>query len=76
MDGGAVDLCNFDPGHDLDLVVKCSLRSMTAIWMGMTTIREETGKGKLQIDGDPKLARSMQEWLGLSAFAREPKRAA
>ena len=40
VDGGAVDLCNFDPGHELDLLVKSSLRSMTAIWMGLTTHQE------------------------------------
>ena len=70
VDGGAVDLCNFDPGHELDLLVKSSLRSMTAIWMGLTTIKQESESGDLEIEGDPSLARSMQQWLGLSSFAR------
>ena len=56
VDGGAVDLCNFDPGHELDLLVKSSLRSMTAIWMGLTTIRKESESGDLEIEGDPSLA--------------------
>jgi hypothetical protein len=74
VNDGAVDLCNFDPGHELDLLVKSSLRSMTAIWMGLTTIKKEAESGDLEIEGDPSLARSMQEWLGLSAFARQPRR--
>ncbi len=74
-EGGTVDLCNFDPGHELDLLVTSSLRSMTAIWMGLTTIKQEAASGQLHIEGDPALARSMQQWLGLSAFADEPRRA-
>jgi DNA-binding HxlR family transcriptional regulator len=73
-EGGTVDLCNFDPGHELDLLVTSSLRSMTAIWMGLTTIKQETASGQLQIEGDPALALSMQQWLGLSAFVHEPRR--
>lgn len=73
---GAVDLCNSDPGHPLDLLVRCSLRTMTAIWMGLTTITKEAESGQLQVEGDPGLRRSMQRWLGLSAFAQVPRRAA
>jgi SCP-2 sterol transfer family len=75
VDGGTVDVCNFDPGHELDLLVKSSLRSMTAIWMGLTTIKKEAESGDLELEGDPSLARSMQLWLGLSAFASQPRRA-
>jgi hypothetical protein len=71
---GAVDLCNFDPGHQLDLLVTSSLRTMTAIWRGLTTIKKESDTGQLEIDGDQALACSMQQWLGLSAFAFEPRR--
>jgi len=74
VDGGTVDLCNFDPGHQLDLLVTSSLRTMTAIWMGLTTIKKESDCGQLEIDGNPTLASSMQQWLGLSAFAHEPRR--
>jgi len=73
-ESGTVDLCNFDPGHELDLLVKSSLRAMTAVWMGLTTIKNETESGQIKIEGDPHLARSMQQWLGLSAFAPVPRR--
>ncbi|HEY5793843.1 MAG TPA: helix-turn-helix domain-containing protein [Bosea sp. (in: a-proteobacteria)] len=74
VEDGVVDLCNFDPGHELDLLVKSSLRTMTAIWMGLTTIKKEADNGQMQVEGDLLLARSMQGWLGLSAFAQEPRR--
>jgi hypothetical protein len=46
---------------------------MTAIWMGLTTVKNESQSGDLEIEGDPSLARSMQQWLGLSAFAHQPR---
>lgn len=74
VEAGAVDLCNFDPGHELDLLVKSSLRSMTAIWMGLSTIRKEAEGRQLEIEGDPALAGSIQQWLGLSDFASVQRR--
>ncbi len=69
IDEGKVDLCNFDPGFDLDLMVRSSLRSMTAIWMGVAKVRAEIDAGTVELDGDPSIARAMQQWLGLSPFA-------
>ena len=71
--GADVDLCSVDPGFDVDLYVATDLRTMTAIWMGLTTVREATDSGKLTLTGDRRLARHMQTWLGLSPFATEKK---
>jgi DNA-binding HxlR family transcriptional regulator len=68
-----VDLCSVDPGFDVDLYVTTDLRTMTAIWMGLTTVREATAQGKLRLTGERRLADHMQTWLGLSPFATEKK---
>ena len=65
-----VDLCKIDPGFEVDLYVSVDLRSMTAIWMGLTIVRREVEAGALELDGDPKVASAMQQWLGLSPFGR------
>lgn len=70
---GQVDLCSVDPGFDVDLYVATDLRTMTAIWMGLTTVAKEAGK--VDLTGSRPLARRMQTWLGLSPFAVEAKRA-
>lgn len=74
VDSGEVDLCGFDPGFDIDLLVTCSLRNMTAIWMGLTIVRKEIESGRLALDGDPKIAQAMQQWLGFSPFAPEQRK--
>jgi len=76
VDGGTVDLCRVDPGFEVDLLVTSSLRSMTAIWMGLTAVRKEIEAGHVELDGDLHIAKAMQQWLGLSPFATEPRRVA
>src|SRR5262249_54316451 len=39
IEDGTVDLCGVDPGYDVDLHVRSSLRSMTAVWMGHSTLQ-------------------------------------
>ena len=70
---GHVDLCSFDPGFGIDLYVTTDLRTMTAIWMGITTVDKE--RDKIALAGARDIADKMQSWLGLSPFAIEPKRA-
>jgi DNA-binding HxlR family transcriptional regulator len=72
----SVDLCSVDPGLNVDLFVTCELKTMTAVWMGLTTVTAEIQDERLVLTGDAELSRSIQVWLGLSPFAREKKRMA
>ena len=74
IDDGEVDLCWVDPGHDVDLFVQTDPRTMTMIWMGLSTLRDEVGAGRVQLTGSADLERSMHQWLGYSPFAVERKR--
>lgn len=69
---GCVDLCWSDPGFEVDLYVSTDLRTMTAIWMGLTTVARESKN--IELSGNRAIASSMQTWLGLSPFAVEKKR--
>jgi hypothetical protein len=71
--GADVDVCLIDPGFDVDLYVTTDLRTMTAIWMGLVTVRQADADRKLTLTGDRRLASDMQAWLGLSPFATEKK---
>ena len=68
-----VDLCSVDPGFDVDLFVTADLRSMTAIWMGLDSVRSAVASGRVMLTGDRRLAADMQTWLGLSPFAKVNK---
>jgi DNA-binding HxlR family transcriptional regulator len=71
--GAPVDLCSVEPGFDVDLYVASDLRTMTAIWMGLDTVRAALDSGRMMLTGDPDLASNMQSWLGLSPFAKTRK---
>jgi len=68
-----VDLCSIDPGFDVDLYVSVDLRTMTAIWMGLDTVRASVATRRMILTGNRQLAAAMQTWLGLSPFAKERK---
>lgn len=69
------DLCSADPGFDVDLFVRCALKSMTAIWMGIDTVPRAVSEDRLLLVGDSDVSASMQDWLGLSPFAGIEKQA-
>jgi DNA-binding HxlR family transcriptional regulator len=71
--GSETDLCLVDPGYDVDLYVSSDLKTMTAIWMGLETVRHAVSHGCMKLVGDKQLASNMQTWLGLSPFAKEKK---
>ena len=68
---GGVDLCWSDPGFEIDLVLTTDLRTMTAIWMGLTTLAKV--RDCIEYTGSQALFGSMQVWLGLSPFAVQKK---
>ncbi len=76
VEGRETDLCKVDPGFDVDLYVSTDLRTMTAIWMGITTVQDEVRARRLHLTGDAAIKSAMQQWLGLSPFAGEAKRVA
>lgn len=76
VESGDVDLCQTDPGFDIDLLVTSSLKTMTAIWMGLVRLDAEVRAGHVQLEGDPAIRRAMQQWLKLSVFATVERRVA
>lgn len=74
VEGSTVDLCSVDPGFEVDLYVSTDLRTMTAVWMGLSSIEAELRSGRVLLTGDPEIRASMRQWLGLSPFAPERKR--
>ena len=70
------EACYIDPGFEVDLYTECGLRVMTAVWLGIDTVAAALDSGDLTLTGDRAIAIQMQQWLGLSPFAKEKKRVA
>ncbi|MBS3650605.1 helix-turn-helix transcriptional regulator [Pseudaminobacter sp. 19-2017] len=76
IENGEVDLCGFDPGYEINLLVRSSLHTMTAVWMGLLKIPNEVAAGNLRLEGERPVASAIQKWLGFSSFAGEQRRVA
>ena len=69
-EAGKIDLCLDDPGHEVDLLIRSPLATMTAIWTCQRTLNDAVTKREVQVMGDPKLAANLQAWLRSSLLSR------
>lgn len=67
---GTTDLCMEDPGHEVDLVVRSGVRTLTAIWLCRDTLADAQRRGDLEVMGRPRLRRQLPAWLQGSPLAR------
>jgi len=70
------DLCDEDPGHDVDVTVRVPLRRMVEIWLGDASWNAALRSGDVRLEGRSDLCRGLPAWFTLSAFAAIPRPAA
>jgi DNA-binding HxlR family transcriptional regulator len=63
------DLCRDDPGHEVDVVVRSTVRALTEVWTGDTDPETERKAGRLNVLGGGRGGRDLWRWLGRSLFA-------
>lgn len=71
--GAEVDLCSVDPGFDVDLYINVDLQTMTSIWLGYETVTSAKRQGRIKMMGNRAIELAMEQWLGLSPFAKVSK---
>ena len=64
-----VDVCNDDPGYEVDLAIDTDLVTMTKVWMGDINVDHAMSTGELLAYGPFKYVSTMSKWLGQSLFA-------
>lgn len=70
--GCPVDVCFIDPGFDVDLFVISDLRAMVSAYFGHTKLQTEIDAERVELIGNPTLARTISRWFILSSYARSP----
>ncbi len=68
-EGESIDLCNDDPGYDVDIYLSSNLETMAAIWMGDITPQFAISNGTLLATGRPHLKKSIGRWFPRSRYA-------
>jgi len=75
VDGSSTDVCVKDPGREVDVFFKTTVRTMSDVWMGDRTYKEAKAAGDLDVQGPPALMRNISAWLRPSVFADAPRKA-
>ncbi|MCG6935803.1 MAG: helix-turn-helix transcriptional regulator [Proteobacteria bacterium] len=70
--GDNVDVCNKDPGKDVDVYFTCPIRTMVDIWMGDLSYRKAIREDLLKAVGPEALTRNIFSWMNISMFADLP----
>ena len=66
---GNVDVCYQDPGYEVDLEMSTDLRTLTAVWMGDSTIMKEIREKTVVLSGSTHLKKNIAVWLGTNFYA-------
>jgi DNA-binding HxlR family transcriptional regulator len=66
---GEVDICLKDPGHEVNLFIKSTLKTMTQIWVGDLGLNKAKRDKLLELKGETALKNTMSSWIGLSVLA-------
>lgn len=69
-ENGEIDLCLTDNGYDVDVVIQCSLKAMTEVWICQRCFNDAVKQGDIKVLGDPKLTGKLQDWLRSSPLSK------
>lgn len=72
VQSGATDICDKDPGKDVDIFFTTTVKTMVDIWMGETTYRKALAKDEIKIIGPTLLVNNVTNWMQNSLFSELP----
>jgi DNA-binding HxlR family transcriptional regulator len=67
---GEVDLCLKDHGHEVDVLIRCSLKTMTEVWICQRRFCDAVRQGDIVVTGKAKYTRQLEEWLRSSPLSK------
>lgn len=74
VSGDDAQVCDFDPGYEVDATVATDLRTLTEIWRGDIDWRYALSTDRAEITAPPaEVAREVPAWIGQSVSAAIPR---
>ena len=67
--GETVDLCNEDPGYEVDVYITGTLESLAGVWMGDDKLGDAINDKSVILTGTTHYVRSSQRWFPQSHYA-------
>jgi DNA-binding HxlR family transcriptional regulator len=70
VDGPHPELCYYDPGREVDLVVTVDEQAFGAVILGRARLADAIADGDIRLDGSPGLVRAFPSWIGETRYAK------
>jgi DNA-binding HxlR family transcriptional regulator len=70
MGGDRPELCYYDPGRDIDLVVTADEQAFAEVILGRARYDDAVRAGGIRLDGPPDLVRAFPGWLYSTRYAK------
>ncbi len=67
-DGDVVDLCTENPGKEIDLYIKSTVRTIVEVWEGDLDMRAALRNKSIVALGPRHLVRTMPDWFGVCLY--------
>ncbi len=64
-----VEVCEKNPGQDVDVYFSSTVRTMTDVWLGHRTYKDAIRANELTIVGDGSLTKTVSKWLACTTFS-------
>ena len=64
-----MDVCLKDPGYEVELVISTDLKTLTAAWMGDTTLMKAMREKLINVSGSAHLKKNIAVWMGANYYA-------
>ena len=69
INDGKREYCDENPGHEVDVYFRSTLRDLSAVYWGEVGILTAVDSGKIKVTGSPGYTRNMSKWFPHSTFA-------
>jgi len=70
------EVCDENPGFEVDVYVRCTLRTLSGIWWGDLDLKAMLASGELKVIAPPLYMKSIQKWFPVSVFSGQNRRCA
>ncbi|KQY55490.1 winged helix-turn-helix transcriptional regulator [Nocardioides sp. Root140] len=73
VSGAEADVCDYDPGFDVDATIRAGLRTLTEIWRGDRGWVDALRSGAASVTGPTSVVGQVPRWLGHMQLAAVPR---
>ena len=68
------EVCDDNPGHEVDVYLRSTLRTLSEIWWGDTSLVAACDDGRLKVTGSVPHTKKLKDWFPVSSFASDNPR--